>query len=387
MIRRLFTAAATALVLAVPAGAQAGDLLVTKRTFEMPTYTTTAGAVIKKVKVGWESAGTLNADKSNAILITHFFSGTSHAFGKYHATDKAPGYWNAVIGPGKAVDTDKYFVLSSDTLVNLNAHDPNVVTTGPASLDPDTGRPYGMSFPVVGITDWVNVQVALVRSLGITRLKAVMGPSGGALQVFEWAASHPEMVERAIPVIGLPSWDAFLIEDLECWAAPIRLDRNWNHGDYYGHELPTEGLKASLKLNGLQATHWEAVDRTYGAGPADPSRDPAKAMDNLFKVQAAMDASAAAKAGLMDANHFLYIVKANQLANADPARIKAPLLMLYAPNDLIVPARQVEDFAKAFAAAGGRVTLQPLTGPYGHLNGIFSIGQGAEKIAAFLAEK
>src|SRR5262245_20419813 len=131
-------AAAMLLVVALPLGAAAAqtvDLIVAKRTFELPSYTTVGGETIKNVKIGWQSAGTLNADKSNAILITHFFSGTSHAFGKYAASDPAPGYWDAIIGPGKAIDTDKYYVLSSDTLVNLNANAPNVVTTGPASTD------------------------------------------------------------------------------------------------------------------------------------------------------------------------------------------------------------------------------------------------------------
>src|SRR5437764_11722113 len=102
----------------VPAAtfAQGADLIVEKKTFELESYTTVAGEIINKVKVGWEAAGTLNADKSNAILITHFFSATSHAFGKYAASDTTPGYWSAIIGPGKAIDTNKYYVLSSDTL-------------------------------------------------------------------------------------------------------------------------------------------------------------------------------------------------------------------------------------------------------------------------------
>ena len=140
-----------------PAHAQTADLIVEKKTFEMRSYTTQGGATIKKVKVGWQAAGTLNAERSNAILITHFFSGTSHAFGKYAATDKAAGYWDAIIGPGKAIDTNKYYVISSDTLINLNARAPNVITTGPASINPDTGKPYGMSFPLVTFRDFVNV--------------------------------------------------------------------------------------------------------------------------------------------------------------------------------------------------------------------------------------
>jgi homoserine O-acetyltransferase len=165
----------------------ADDLIVEKKTFSLPSYTTVAGETIKSVKVGWESAGTLNSDKSNAVLVTHFFSGTSHAFGKYNAEDKAAGYWDAIIGPGKAIDTNKYFVLSSDTLVNLNVNMPNVVTTGPASIDPDTGKPYGMSFPVVSIKDFVRAEKALIDSLGIKKLKAVVGASMGGLQAYEWA--------------------------------------------------------------------------------------------------------------------------------------------------------------------------------------------------------
>src|SRR5437016_8804332 len=184
---RRFTAVVAVLLCAVPVAARAqSDLIVEKKTFELPSYTTAAGATIKNVRIGWQAAGALNADKSNAILITHFFSGTSHAFGKYAATDKTAGYWDALIGPGKAIDTDKFYVISSDTLVNLNVNAPNVVTTGPASINPDTGKPYGMGFPVVSIKDFVNVQKALIESLGIRKLKAAMGASMGALQVYEW---------------------------------------------------------------------------------------------------------------------------------------------------------------------------------------------------------
>src|SRR5215510_2060461 len=114
-------------VLALPLGATAwgADLIVEKKTFELPSYSTVSGGTIKNVKIGWEAAGTLNADKSNAILITHFFSGTSHAFGKYAPADQITGYWDAIIGTGKAIDTNRYYVLSSDTLVNLNAKQSN----------------------------------------------------------------------------------------------------------------------------------------------------------------------------------------------------------------------------------------------------------------------
>ena len=108
--------------------AEAQDLAVEKKVFELPSFTTQSGRTLKNVRVGWESYGTLNADKSNAVLICHFFSGNSHAAGKYAASDPAPGYWDAIIGPGKAIDTNKYFVLSSDTLVNLNTGDPSLLS-------------------------------------------------------------------------------------------------------------------------------------------------------------------------------------------------------------------------------------------------------------------
>src|SRR5262249_29162308 len=338
----------------------------------------------KNVKIGWEAAGALNADKSNAILITHFFSGTSHAFGKYAASDKAAGYWDGIIGPGKAIDTNKYFVLSSDTLVNLNVNAPNVVTTGPASVNPDTGKPYGMSFPVISIKDFVNVQKALIESLGIRRLKAVAGASMGGLQAFEWAASYPDMVERIIPLISTPQADPFLIGWLDLWAQPIRLDPKWNGGDYYDKEPPLEGLKAALKIVTLQANQWEWAAKTFGMAPAEEGKDPAKAMGNRFKVEAALDTIGATRARTSDANHLIYLAKASQLASADPAKIKLPILLLYSPTDLVFQEPVVEAAAKQLAAAGSTVESGKLLGPYGHVNGVLLINQASDRIRAFI---
>ena len=364
--------------------AQAQTLIVEKKTFTLPSYTTVAGATIKDVKIGWEAAGTLNADKSNAILITHFFSATSHAFGKYAESDQAAGYWDAIVGPGKAIDTNKYYVISSDTLVNLNVNAPNVVTTGPASVNPDTGKPYGMSFPVVSIKDFVNVQKALVESLGVKKLKAVAGASMGALQAYEWAASYPDMVERIVAVIGTPGADPYLIAWLDIWAQPIRLDPKWNNGDYYGKEPPLDGLKAALKIVTVHANHWQWAEKAFGLAPAEEGKDPAKEFGNRFKIEAALDGAAAARAKTSDANHFLYLVKANQLASADPAKIKLPVLLIYAPTDLVFFAPLVEEAAKKLAAAGSMVDTERLAGPNGHLNGVFGISAAAPKIKAFL---
>lgn len=141
------------------------------------------------MKVGYETYGRLSAAKDNAIFIPHMFLGTSHAAGKYAPDDPAPGYWDAIIGPGRPIDTDKYFVVSADALANTNARDQHVVTTGPASIDPATGRPYGTSFPMIALRDSVNLHKALLDHLGVRKLQAVAGWSMGAMQAFDWAAA------------------------------------------------------------------------------------------------------------------------------------------------------------------------------------------------------
>ncbi|MGQ9370194.1 E22 family MetX-like putative esterase [Azospirillum sp. ST 5-10] len=382
--------------LAVASPAFALDALVEKKVFEMPSYTTTGGATIRNVRVGWESYGTLNAAKDNVILVTHFFSGSSHAAGRYKADDAQPGYWDAIIGPGKPLDTDKYLIVSSDTLVNLGAKDPNVVTTGPASIDPDTGKPYGMRFPVVTIRDFVNVQKALLDSLGARSLHAVMGASMGALQAFEWAAAYPGMVERVIPVIGGAEADPFLIGWLNAWAAPIRLDPNWNGGDYYGKTEPTRGLAEALKLVTLQAQYWEWADAAFGRKWAEEGKDPRAAMDNRYLVEAALDRAGAARAATSDANHFLYLVKANQTfvtGNGSTleeglAKITAPVLLIPSREDIVFFLdRHMGRLKDTLAARGVPVRYSDaITATRGHLDGVLNIAAAGETIAAFLAE-
>src|SRR2546421_485021 len=195
-------ATAAALILAAALNAAGYEGPVEKQIFTLPSYTTGEGKTLKNVRVGYETYGKLNASGDNAIFIAHFFSGTSHAAGRYKADEKAAGYWDAIIGPGRAIDTDKYFVVSADTLANLNVKSPTVGTTGPASVNPDTGKPYGSSFPVITMGDTVRVHKALVESLGVKKLVAVAGASGGSIQAMEWGAQYPDLVERVIHVIG-----------------------------------------------------------------------------------------------------------------------------------------------------------------------------------------
>lgn len=386
MRRRFAALAALSLATLIATSlARADDaMLVEKRTFALPEFTTAARATIRDVKVGWESYGTLNADKSNAILITHFFSGTSHAAGRYAAADPAPGYWDALIGPGKAIDTNKWFVLASDTLVNLSPGDPKVVTTGPATVDPATGRPYGLTFPVVSMRDFVEVQRALVESLGIHRLKAVVGASMGGLQAYEWAGAHPDMVERIVPVIAAAGGDAYLNAWLDVWGQPIRLDPKWKGGAYDPADPPRDGLAAALKVVTLHAQGPDWAAKTFGSAPADPMKSPASAVANGYKIDAALEAAGQARAKVADANHLLYLVRANQLTAVDPGKIRVPTLLVSTPTDQVFRPEWIERTAAAIRANGTPVETRTIEGPNGHLNGVLNIAPAGPTIAAFL---
>ena len=378
----------------VSAGSLHAEEFVEKKTFALQNYRTVRGDMIEGVRVGWESYGSLNSDKSNAILITHYFSGSSHAAGKYNAAD-TPGYWDAIIGPGKPLDTNKYFVLSADTLVNLNPKDPNVITTGPASIEPGTNRPYGMRFPIVTIRDFVNVQKALVESLGITKLHAVMGASMGALQAYEWASSYPGMVGKVIPVIGAGEADGWAIAWLHMWSAPILLDANWANGDYYGKPEPNAGLATALALVTLHAQHWDwANSPPYGRSWAVADKDPASCLlECKYAIEAALDRAGSARVGKADANHFLYLVKAAQLFVAGRGnlvdglkKIDAPVLLISSDDDLIFHPDAVNKTAQIIKIDGTPVEQVKIRGGQGHLDGIAVIHQARDALALFLGK-
>ncbi|MGZ3240072.1 MAG: E22 family MetX-like putative esterase [Burkholderiaceae bacterium] len=371
------------------------DELVEKKTFTMPTYTTIGGKTIKNVKIGYETYGRLNAAGTNAIFIPHYFTGTSHAAGKYAATDAAAGYWDSIIGAGKPLDTDKYFIVSADTLVNLNTKDPHVVTTGPASIDPDTGKPYGMTFPIVTFRDMVNTQKALVDSLGIKRLKAVMGASGGSMQTMEWAASYPEMVERAIPVIpGGVETSGYLVETLNTWMAPILNDPKWNKGDYYGKEEPVQGVAESLKLITMASRHYGWAEKAFGRKFAAADKNPLDSWDNAFAIESVLDKATAAGAKKYDANSLLYTARANQLYRVHQdatleegvKRIKAKVLFIPAKSDLLLFPDYSKKAMEMLSAQGNKVEYFELQGDGGHLDGLFQIGQAGETIREFLTK-
>jgi homoserine O-acetyltransferase len=377
---------------AAPAPEPTGEsLLVEKKVFEFQNYRTRGGATLATGRVGYQTAGTLNAAGDNAVLITHFFSGNSHAFGRY-AAGEALGYWDSIVGPGKPIDTSRYFVISSDTLVNLNARDARTTTTGPASVNPSTGRPYAMDFPVVSIRDFVEVQKLLLESVGVKKLALAAGGSMGALQVIEWACAYPGWVERAMPVIGTGEMDAWLLGWMDLWEAPIRLDPNWRNGDYYaqGRQPPLQGLAEALRIVTLQSRD-RGWARDFGRRVGE-GQDPSRRIQDRFAVEQWLDDNAMARARMSDANSFLYLTRANQLflneydsRDAALARSRAKWLVMPSVTDRVFPVEYGHELATALKGMGQNVQAVDLRGPLGHLEGVANIAQAAAAIRTFLA--
>lgn len=360
-----------------------------RQIFTLDQYITTSGATLRNVRVGFETYGKLNAAKDNVIFVCHYFSGNAHAAGRYSDADALPGWWDAAIGPGKALDTDRYFIISSDALVNLSVGDGRTVTTGPASINPDTGRPYGADFPIVSVTDFVRVQKKLLESLGVERLVAVAGPSGGSVQAIEWSVEYPDCVPRVIAVIspGL-TLHPYAAAMVECWARPIMLDPAWKNGYYDPAEPPRKGLIEALRLTTLTALSYDVLEQQFGYGPADPAKDPALALGNQFKADVLLEKLAAERAETTDANHFLYTVRACKLYNA-ASRIhlsKAKYLLMPAETDLVFPPRLSEDAVTALRKAGRPAELFVLRGTGGHMDGLTQMAQARDVIHNFLDE-
>jgi homoserine O-acetyltransferase len=368
----------------------ATTMLVEKKTFSIPRFTTQGGRLIKDVRVGYETYGRLNAAGDNAILVCHYFSGSSHCAGKYRPDDELAGYWDAIIGPGKAIDTDRYFVVSADTMSNVSPKDPMVTTVGPATIDPDTGRPYGSTFPIVTIRDFVRVQRALIDHLGVTRLKCVTGPSMGAMQTLEWGAQYPELVERLIPVAGAGLHaEPYFIAEIDMWATPILMDPHWNGGDYFGGPEPVEGLRQSLKIVTVTARAPDWALNLFGRNWSKPGADPLAAAENTYSVESTLDAVVLQRGRYADAAHLVHLVRGCRIFDVDQGggsvkAIRAPTLLIAVRTDGVMFPAYSRRAAEQLRAQGTPVQLAEIDTDGGHLDCLYEIARAAPRIADFL---
>ncbi len=360
----------------------------TRQVFTLPSYTMVNGRTLKDVHVGFETYGTLNPARDNAILVCHYFSGSAHAAGRYEESDPLPGWWDEAIGPGKAIDTDKYFVICSDTLCCVKPFDGHVVTTGPASVNPETGQRYGIDFPIPHMADIVHVQKALLDHLGIAQLVAVAGPSAGSMQAIQWAVEYPAMVPRVLAVIspGLHT-GAYPRCIADSWIAPILADGDWQGGRYEPSKPPLRGLTEATRVIFITAVSPAFIADTFGDRWADPARDPLAGLNNQYLAQAAIGAQAAASGAITDANHLIYMAKTccSYDVRSRIGEARARFLFLPAESDLIFLPSMSEEAVAQIRAAGGEAEIRLLAGNGGHLDGLSRITQAREQIAEFLA--
>ena len=344
------------------------------------------GATLAPVEVAYETYGSLNAVKSNAILILHALTGDAHAAGISEESGK-PGWWDNCIGPGKAFDTDKYFVICSNVLGGCQG------TTGPPSVNPATGSPYAMSFPGVTIPDMVRLQKQLIDHLGIERLLAVAGGSMGGMQTLEWAALYPNSVAAAIPIATTARHGAQQIAFNEVGRQAIMADPDWNAGNYYGAKLPARGLSVARMVGHITYMSDESMREKFGRRLRDKERYGFD-LSIDFEVESYLRYRGAQFVDRFDANSYLYITKAMDYYDLASGRgslaaalgeTAARFLAISFTSDWLYPSYQSLEVVKALRGRNRDVTYCELSSNYGHDAFLVDIGEQTEIVRGFLA--
>lgn len=357
------------------------ERLSIKKRCRIRDFETIDGVRLPDFDLGYETWGTLSPERDNVILLCHYFSGTSHAAGKYSPDDAQAGWWDELVGEGCVFDTSKFFVICCDTLINQNL---SAIGCPPSTVNPETERPFAADFPSVTMRDFVNAQRQVLLSLGIHELYAVAGPSMGSMQALTWAAAYPERVERVIAVIpaGL-SADAYLIERLEQWGAAIRLDAAWQGGNYSSDHRPELGLMFTVRQILLDALHPDCLTPLYGR----------QRLGDQYLIHHVFAKRAQEVAAQSDPNSILKLIEANQRFDLldDPKQgnaraIVAPMLFVVAENDLLLYPERALAAANWLRTQGKTVYVFMLTGSRGHLSGVDEISEAAEVMAAFLRD-
>jgi homoserine O-acetyltransferase len=346
------------------------------------------------VTVGYETYGRLSPSRDNAILICHPFTGHSHAAGRYSADDETPGWWEPLIGPGKAFDTDRFFVIAVDSLCNLRVRNPMVITTGPASINPATGHPYGRAFPQITMRDNVRLQQQLIYSLGIERLACVAGPSTGGFQALEWAVTYPDMVDKVIAVATAhQAPPVFSLAVCQAGIDAIMADPAYHGGQYYDGEGPAEGLARAMFLFSTMVRSDAWINEQWERKTAHGSMHPRADWDGRFAFQSGIAEIARSSAAEFDANHFIYTARAALLHDVGyghrgmevaAQKIRARLLLMPVMGDLLFPPELSRQLADLVVQHGGEAEVAPLESGAGHTGALQDCIWLTEPITRFL---
>ncbi|HEU5077838.1 MAG TPA: homoserine O-acetyltransferase [Opitutaceae bacterium] len=346
------------------------------------TFVFDSGQSLPGFTLRYETYGRLNAAGDNAILICHALSGDHHCAGIYSLNDRKPGWWNNLIGPGKAVDTNRFFVICSNCLGGCQG------STGPSSINPTTGAPFGISFPFVTIRDMVRAQKRLLDHLGLTSLYAVIGGSMGGMQVLQWGIDHPSYVKRMLAMATTARESAQGIGFNEVGRQAIMQDPLWNKGNYAKNGGPKVGLAIARMMAHITYVSDASMDKKFGrrqvgrstlvdpGAPKDPTQSPKSyTFDVQFEVESYLRYQGESFINRFDANSYLYITRA--IDHFDLAQTAGSLEQAFAPveattlvvgftSDWLFPPEQNRRIALALMRAGKRASYAELATDLGH---------------------
>lgn len=346
-----------------------------------------SGKTIEDVTVAYETYGKLNKEKSNAILICHALTGDSHAAG-WHKGDRKPGWWEIVIGPGKALDTEKYFIICSNVLGGCMG------TTGPSSINPKTGKEYGIDFPVITIKDMVDVQKKLVESFNINQLYSVIGGSMGGMQVLQWVVSYPKMMRKAILIATTARSSPQQIAFNEVGRQSIFSDSNWNDGNYYEkNDIPKNGLSVARMIAHITYLSDESMYLKFGRDLQDKD-EISYDLGMDFQVESYLHHQGESFVKRFDANSYLFITKAVDLFDLSVNNslvdgfkdIEAKIEVISVDSDWLYPTEQSTEIVTALSANEVEVSFSEIKSNYGHDAFLLEKGQLNYIMSKFLAD-
>jgi homoserine O-acetyltransferase len=324
-----------------------------------------SGEGFAPVTLAYEAYGALNEKKSNAILILHALSGDAHAAGTHEGEDN-PGWWDSMIGPGKAFDTNKYFVICSNVLGGCRG------STGPSSVNPKTGKPYGLDFPIISIGDMVSAQKGLIDYLGIEKLLSVVGGSMGGMQVLSWLVKYPDRISSVIPIATAIKHSPQQIAFNEVGRQAIMADPDWKSGNYYEGLPPSKGLSIARMIGHITYMSDESMAEKFGRQKKNNTQNYKFTAD--FEVEGYLRYRGDNFVKRFDANSYLYITKAMDNFDASEGKslqevlvgIKAKALVIAFKSDWLYPAYQSKEIVKAFKLSGIEAAYCEIDSTYGH---------------------
>lgn len=330
-----------------------------------------SGKHIRDYTLAYETYGTLNADRSNAILVCHALNASHHVAGVYAGQPKSEGWWDNMIGPGKSVDTNKFFVIGVNNLGSCFG------STGPMHTNPETGAVYGSSFPVLTVEDWVNAQSLLLDRLGVAQLAAVLGGSLGGMQALSWTLQYPERMRHAVVVASAPNLNAENIAFNEVARRAIVTDPDFHGGDFYAHGVvPQRGLRIARMIGHITYLSDDVMNQKFGRALRNGPDIQFTTQDIEFEIESYLRYQGDKFSGYFDANTYLLITRA--LDYFDPAKkyggsLKAALtrslakffLVSFTTDWRFAPGRSRE-IVQALLQNGRDVSYAEIDAPHGH---------------------